>query len=227
MAKYAVLKSFYASEAWQVFRMATIAERGLRCEHCGQPVARAGDLTLHHIIELTPENVHDSMIALNPKNVLVVHHDCHNKIHQRFGHEPEKGVWIVYGPPFAGKKTYVREHKGRNDIVVDVDALFAAVTMLPEYDKPDCMLLNVMAAQRVLLDNIKTRYGRWHSAWVIGGYADKYKREQLAEELGAELIFCNVSMEECLRRLELDEKRRFWQAEWRHYIERWFSEYTA
>lgn len=227
MAKYAVLKSFYASEAWQVFRMVIIAERGLRCEHCGQPVTRASELTLHHIIEITPANVHDATITLNPENVLVVHHHCHNQIHQRFGHEPEKGVWIVYGPPLAGKKTYVREHKGRCDLVVDMDSLFAAVTMLPAYEKPDGLLPNVLAAQRVLLDNVKTRYGRWHSAWVIGGYADKYRREQLAENLGAELVFCDVSREECLRRLAVDEARRYWLAEWRRYIDRWFIEYVA
>lgn len=207
--------------------MLTIAQRGLRCEHCGQPVAKASDLTLHHIIELTPENVHDVMITLNPKNVLVVHHDCHNEIHKRFGHEPEKGTWIVYGPPLSGKTTYVQESKGRNDLVVDIDRLYAAVTMLPEYDKPDGLLPNIMVVQRALLDNVKTRYGKWHSAWIVGGYADKYKREKLAEELGAELVFCNVSREECLRRLELDEERRHRQAEWRGYIDKWFAEHTT
>ena len=113
MAKYAILKSFYASEKWQKFRLAIIAERGLKCEHCGEVVTRPGELTLHHIIELTPENVHDVNISLNPDNILVVHHDCHNKIHNRFGYKPEKNVYIVYGPPMSGKKTYVKEHIGR------------------------------------------------------------------------------------------------------------------
>lgn len=227
MANYSILQTFYASEAWQTFRMVIIAQRGLRCEHCGQRVAKSQDLTLHHITPLTPENVRDAAIALNPANVLVVHHTCHNEIHQRFGHEPEKGVWIVYGPPLSGKTTYVRERKGPNDIVADIDALFVALTMRPAYDKPDALLPNVMSVQRLLLDNIKTRYGKWHSAWVIGGYADKYKRERLADELGAELVFCDVSKDECLRRLEADEARRFRQAEWRGYIERWFEEYVA
>jgi hypothetical protein len=225
VAKYATLKSFYAGEAWQVFRLAVIATRGLRCEHCGKPVTKASELTLHHIIELTPENVRDVMISLNTENVLVVHHDCHNQMHQRFGYQPPKGTFIVYGPPLSGKTTYVREHKGRNDLVVDIDSLFAAVTMLPALDKPDQLLPNVMAVQRTLLDNIKVRYGRWHSAWVVGGYADRYRREQLADDLGAELIFCDVSLEECVRRLEIDETRRERRAEWRQYIERWFAEY--
>ena len=56
------------------------------------------------------------------------------------------------------------------------------------------------------LDNIKTRYGRWNSAFVISGFQDKYKREKLADELGADLIFCDVSKEECLRRLDINEE---------------------
>ena len=207
--------------------MVVVAQRGLRCERCGEIVAKARDLTLHHIIELTPENASDATIALNPENVLVVHHRCHDALHGRFGHEPEKGVFVVYGPPLSGKSTFVEEHKGRNDLVVDMDRLFAAVTMLPEYDKPDILLPNVRGIYNLLADNIKTRHGRWHSAWVITGGADRYRREGLARDLGAELVFCDVSKDECFRRLELDEGRLFRQVEWRGFIERWFRDYMA
>lgn len=227
MAKYAVIKSFLASEAWQKFRLLIISQRSLRCEHCGNIVARVRDLTLHHIIELTPENVHDVMISLNPDNVLVVHHECHNQIHKRFGYKPTKEVCIVFGPPFAGKKTYVQEYLGRGDLVVDMDRLYRAVSMLPDYDKPDNLFGNVRGIYNLLIDNIKTRHGKWNNAWVIGGYADKYKREKLANDLGAELVFCDVSREECLRRLEMDEDRRYRKDEWISYINKWFEQYTA
>lgn len=226
MAKYAILKSFYASEAWQKFRMVVISERGLRCEHCSETVLKSSELTLHHIEELTPENVHDVNIALNPENIMVVHHECHNEIHGRFGYQPEKGVYIVYGPPLAGHELYVQERMCRGDIVVDMDRLYVAVSMLPDYDKPDNLLANVRGVYNALIDNIKTRYGKWHSAWVIGGFADKYKRERMATELGAELIFCDVSKDECYRRLEADEARRYRQDEWRRYIDKWFDSYV-
>ncbi len=225
MAKYSILKSFYASQEWVNFRLLIINERGLRCEYCGELVARAKELTLHHIIELTPENVKDALIALNPENVLVVHHDCHNKIHKRFGYRPGKNVYIVFGAPLSGKHSYVREYMGRGDIVVDMDRLYEAVSMLPSYDMPDNLLGNVRGIYNLLVDNIKTRYGKWNNAWVITGGADKYKREKLAEDLGAELIFCDISIEECLRRLEMDEDRRYRQDEWIGYVEKWFEEY--
>lgn len=225
MAKYAILKSFYASEKWQKFRLAIIAERGLRCEHCGDIVTKPRELTIHHIIELTPENVSDVNISLNPDNVMVVHHECHNEIHKRFGHKPEKAVYIVYGPPMSGKTSYVIENMQRGDIVVDMDRLYAAVSMLPYYDKPDNLFSNVRGIHNLLLDNIKTRYGKWNNAWIIGGYADKYKRERLANDLGAELIFCDVSKEECIKRLEFDEDRRLRSDEWEEYINKWFEQY--
>ncbi len=227
MAKYAVLHSFYGKEVWQKFRMLIINQRGLRCEYCSEPVAKAMDLTLHHIKELTPENVSNAMISLNPDNVMVVHFDCHNKIHNRFGYQSERGVYVLYGPPFSGKKTYVREHMMRGDMVVDMDRLYAAVSMLPCYDKPDNLFTNVIGLYNMLIDNIRTRFGNWNSAWVIGGLADKYKRERLADDLGAELIFCDVSMEECLRRLEMDDDRKYRKDEYKRYIERWFEQYSA
>ncbi|HBV97767.1 MAG: hypothetical protein JL50_03000 [Peptococcaceae bacterium BICA1-7] len=227
MAKYSILKSFYASYAWQAFRLLIIAERGLKCECCHELVLKVKDITVHHKIELTPENVQDTSISLNPANVLIVCHECHNKVHNRFGYKPSKGVYIVFGAPLSGKVAYVQEYAGRGDLVVDMDRLYQAVSLLPSYDKPDNLFSNVRGIHNLLIDNIKTRYGKWHSAWVIGGYADRYKRDKLADDLGAELIFCDVSKDECLRRLEVDEDRRCRQDEWRGYIEKWFAAYTV
>ncbi|WP_096199503.1 HNH endonuclease signature motif containing protein [Bacillus sp. FJAT-45350] len=227
MAKYAILKSFYASEKWQRFRRIIVSERGPTCEHCGGLIAEPKDLHVHHIEELTPENVHDVSISLNPKMVMIVHHECHNKIHNRFGYKNKnRQVYIVYGPPLSGKTSFVKQYSTRGDLIVDIDRLYEAVTMLPSYDKPDQLLGNVIGIQSQLIDNIKTRYGKWNNAWVIGGYADKHKREKIANDLGAELIFCDVSKEECIRRLEIDVDRQYRQDEWRGYIEKWFSDYT-
>jgi hypothetical protein len=228
MAKYAILQSFYASEEWQRFRTLIINQRGMTCEHCGLLIAMVTDLTVHHIKELTPENVNDVTIALNADNVMLVHHDCHNQIHKRFGYNSRsKQVYIVFGAPLAGKKTYVKQNIIRGDIVVDMDMLYSAVTLLPDYDKPDNLLSNVRAVHNLLLDNIKTRYGKWNNAWIIGGYAEKYKREKLSDDLGAEIIFCNTTNDECINRLSSDISRQYRVKEWTEYINEWFYKYTA
>ncbi|WP_067725349.1 HNH endonuclease [Oceanobacillus damuensis] len=226
MAKHAVLHNFYTSNKWVTFRLNLIAERKNICNRCGERIAKSKDIIGHHKIELTPENVHDYSISLNPDLVELVCFDCHNKEHRRFGYQGMKEVYLVYGPPLSGKTTFVQQQMGRGDLVVDMDRLYAAVTMLPSYDKPDNLYSNVVQVQNTLLDNIKTRYGKWHNAWVIGGYADKYKRERLADDLGAELIFCDVSKDVCVSRLEQDEDRQYRKDEWIKYIDKWFGTYT-
>ena len=227
MAKYAILQSFYASEAWIRLRLSLILERGPYCQKCGNLIPNHLDIIGHHKKELTPENVNDVMISLNPDNILLVCRDCHNAIHGRYNHQIDRAVYIVYGPPLSGKSTYVQTYKNRNDIAVDMDRLYTAVTMLPCYDKPQPLFTNVIGIYNQLIDNIRTRYGKWETAWVIGGYAERHKRERLADDLGAELIFCDVSKEECLRRLEADTERQFRKDEWTGFIEEWFEKYSA
>jgi hypothetical protein len=228
VAQYAILKAFYNSDKWLSFRNVIIAERGPICETCGKVIANPKDCEVdHYPTELTPENVSDANISLNPANVKVRCHDCHNIRHHRFCRQYEHGVYLVFGPPLSGKTSLVRENMERGDLVVDMDALFCAVSLQPEYDKPNQLLNNVIGLRNQLIDNIKTRYGKWASAWVIGGYEDKYRREALAADIGAELIFCDVSKDECMRRLETDVARQCRKDEWKRYIDRWFERYVA
>jgi hypothetical protein len=226
MARYSVIQNFYTSRPWQAFRAAIIAERGMKCQHCGQLITKVGDLTIHHIKELTPENVHDAMIALNPDNVKIVHRDCHDQIHQRFGYTPAKGVYIVYGMPCSGKSTYVAQMMRRGDIIADMDRIYQAVTGLPAYDKPDALLPNVRALYNLVLDQIKTRYGKWNTAWVVGGFPDKFQREKLADDLGAEIVYCECTREEAIARLELDEHRQLIKDEYTRYIDSWVERFV-
>lgn len=230
MAKYAKLKSFYASEKWINFRQIMINSRSVNgeviCDYCHKPITAIRDIIGHHKEELTPDNVDNVDISLNPENIMIVHHDCHNEIHHRFGYKPEYGVFIVFGAPLSGKHTYVQQNIQRGDLVVDMDKLYEAMSFMPLYDKPDNLLMNVRMIYHSLIDNIKTRYGRWNSAWVIGGYSDKYSRERTANDLGAELIFCNVTKEECLRRLECDVDRQSRKDEWEKFINKWFDGYV-
>lgn len=227
MARNTVLHTFYTSKKWRDFRMSLIAERGNRCQRCGEIIPRAIDIIGHHKVELTPENVHDHSISLNPALVELIDADCHNKEHGRFGYQRSKEVYIVYGPPLAGHMTFVRQQMKRGDLVVDMDALYTAVSGLPYYDKPDNLFANVIGVHNQLIDYIKTRHGRWLNAWVIGGYADKFKRERLAEELGAELLFLEMSRDECLSRLQEDETLHYRQKEYVEYIDKWFEQYRG
>lgn len=219
-----VLKKFYNSTRWKDFRLNLIAERGNICERCGKIITDGKKLHAHHKAELTVYNVDDYNVSLNPDMVELICNECHNKEHSRFGYKSDKTVTIVYGPPLSGKTSYVMKHKGRNDLVVDMDKLFQAVTLLDEYDKPDSLKFNVFAIRDTLIDNIKTRYGRFEHAWIVGGYPITFDRERLARELDADIIFMDVSKEECYKRLqEVSDWRLSVYEEWKNYIDMWFE----
>jgi len=58
------------------------------CDLCGELII--GSPEVHHVVELTPANIHNHAISLNPKLLEVLHHECHDKKHGRFEtHEKE------------------------------------------------------------------------------------------------------------------------------------------
>lgn len=229
-----VLHKFYCSKAWKEFRNRIIQERskeGVKCEECKEYIFNSEEIHIHHTpIELTEQNYTDVMISLNPDNVKLVCKKCHDKAHNRFcsGHKKkERGIYIVCGPPMAGKTTYVLQNMAAGDLVVDMDKLYAAVSLRELYDKPECLKYNVFAIKNTIINQIKTRYGNFKNAWIIGGYANKVERERLAYELGAEIVLLNLEKEECIRRLDnCMDYRQVHKREWKEYIEKWYENYS-
>lgn len=70
-------KEFYQSKAWKETRK-LVYERDLGlCCRCGKP----GDI-VHHKIYLTPKNIDDPFISLNPDNLETLCRDCHAQEHE-------------------------------------------------------------------------------------------------------------------------------------------------
>lgn len=232
MVMWNTLDSFYHSDKWKRFREIILSEREPKCCYCGEYFKAEDSITVHHKEELTLSNVNDYNVSLNKDNVELVHTSCHNKIHRRASYANYKkkltrGIYIVYGPPLAGKTSYVAENKDRDDIVVDMDRLYEAITLLPRYDKPNNLRFNVMHVRDAIIDNIKTRYGKFNSAWIIGGYADKYQRDLLQRELGAELILIKPTKEELYKRLEeCKDNRGIEKEKWKSFIDDWFERFV-
>ena len=217
--------NFYQSKQWikllSVLKSERLNERGeLICEHCGLPIVKAYDCIGHHVIELTEENIDDYNISLNPDNIQLVHHRCHNKIHNKLSYSGRK-VYIVYGSPLSGKTTYVNDVKNEGDLIVDIDNIWQCVSGCERYVKPNRLKSIVFGVRDTLLQDIKYRRGKWLNAYVIGGYPLIGERERLSKELGAELIYIESTLEKCLSRV--DEKRG---EEWNEYILEWWRKYS-
>lgn len=224
-----MLSNFYTSKKWidlvTCLRHERVNNEGLLiCEHCGKPIVNKYDCIGHHVIELTEENYQDANISLNPDNIMLIHHKCHNKIHDRLGLSYIKQVFLVYGSPLSGKSTYVRECMNYGDIVVDMDNIWQCISGQDKYVKPKRLTQNVFAIRDSLIDMIRVRCGNWLNAYIIGGYPLISERERLIKLLGAREIFIDTPKEECLRRLLQDESRD--KEEWTKYIENWWEKYT-
>jgi 5-methylcytosine-specific restriction endonuclease McrA len=66
---------FYHSKAWKNVRHEVLRRDLFTCRDCH---SRANEV--HHIIELTPDNINDINISLNHDNLISLCHDCHTKI---------------------------------------------------------------------------------------------------------------------------------------------------
>lgn len=222
------LFSFYRSREWsqllqQIKQERLDADGNIICEYCQKPIVRAYDIIGHHKTELTPENVNDYSISLNPENIALLHHRCHNYTHNKLGYS-QREVFLVYGAPLAGKTSWVQENKNEGDLVIDMDSIWQSISGEPRYKKPARLKAVAFKVRDAELEAVKYRQGKWLNAYIIGGYPMQGERERLAKELGAREVFIEATEEECLARLEEDQQRD--KEEWRGYIADWFRRYT-
>ena len=224
------LSDFYRGRGWETFRAGLINERVneegfVICAHCGKPIVKAYDIIGHHVIELTEENYQDVTISLNPENVVLVHHRCHNKIHNKLSYSGRQ-VFVVYGSPLSGKSSFVAEAMTEGDLIVDMDNLWECVSGCDRYIKPNRLKGVVFSMRDNLLESVKYRRGKWLNAYIIGGYPYKAERDRLLDTLGAREVFIDTPKEICLERLAACEDGRN-KEEWTKYINQWWLQYDG
>lgn len=225
------LSNFYQSKEWVNLVTAIRLERvnscgDVICDYCHEPIIRAYDCIGHHTVELTEDNVNDAMVSLNPELIQLVHHKCHNRIHNKFRYDEDmRQVFLVYGAPLSGKTTWVNDVKNKGDFIIDMDNIWQCVSGCERYDKPAVLKSIAFGVRDYLIECVKYRRGKWLNAYVIGGYPLISERERLCKELRAREIFIDTSKEECLRRLvNCDDGRDI--GEWTKYILDWYKRYS-
>lgn len=216
------LENFYKSKQWwsllDRLKIERLNEHGeLICEYCGKPINKKYDCIGHHKIELTEDNVNDVAVSLNPDNIKLIHFKCHNKIHQRFDGFCQQ-VYLVYGSPCSGKSTWVREVANPDDLILDLDRIWEAISLSDKYNKNNRLKANVFGIRDCIIDQIRTRTGMWRNAYIIGGYPLRSDRDRLCDLLRAKPIFIEESKEVCLERAMTDN--------WQRYVTDWFDSFT-
>lgn len=221
------LSSFYNSKKWKNFREDLINKRTnkedgfIYDEITGKPIINKYDVILHHTIVLTESNVNDWDISLNEDLIQIVSHATHNRIHERFGSEGTRHVYLVYGAPGSGKSEYVKSAAGVHDLVLDLDNIYQCISINNRYDNSKRLSKNVFMIRDLMLDMIKTRNGRFQNAYIVGGYPMEAERERIVNTIGAEEIFIDKSIDECLMNVQ-DRPEAY-----KKYVQDWFESYSA
>lgn len=218
------LSNFYKTSSWTKFRQRVIADRtrddGLcYCDLCGKPIVK--NIVAHHIEELTEYNITDPDISLNDENIMLLHIDCHNKIHNRF-QKPKYEIVLVYGPPLSFLD-YVEAEAGLNDFVISLDYIYKALN--PQHYLSTHTQAVVDLAMHVVRDALvgaaKDRYGTWDRCFICGGFENRNERERIKRELGIDKeVFIDITKEEAY---ELGKKYNVHPSYYK-YIDDWFRD---
>jgi hypothetical protein len=131
-------------------------------------------------------------------------------------------VTLVWGSPGSGKTTYVKEHMSWGDIILDLDKIYEALTLMTDYNKPINLLSLVIKVRNYILRNVPDDV---KNVWVISGMPNKEKRESLVQKLQANEVFIDVSRSECKARISNDDRRDN-KDQWYKIVDNWFNEYN-
>lgn len=100
-------KKFYSNNIWKQCRASYIAKVNGICERCKTNGHITPGMIVHHINEITPQNINDPSITLNHDNLEYVCMECHNKIHYAKFSSTRKGIQFdEEGNVIAKEETY-------------------------------------------------------------------------------------------------------------------------
>lgn len=101
-------KPFYRSKEWQAVRSYVLMRDSYLCVMCGSPAEE-----VHHKIHLTPDNIYDNRVSLNPDNLVSLCRDCHFEQHRI--------------DKLNGAKKYAEEHQKSSGYIFDDNGYLVAI----------------------------------------------------------------------------------------------------
>ena len=114
---------------------------------------------------------------------------------------------IVCGRPGSGKSTYVADHAGPGDLIIDLDAILADLSGLPVHHPSQRHLPAALEERNRQLRALHTLTGP-PSAWFVVTAGDPHERRKWAQRLGGEMVVIDTPLAECIRRIRADPGRQ-------------------
>lgn len=203
---------------WRRIRQAVLDEEPL-CSVCGRRPAEEVD----HITPVERGGTDDRA------NLQGVCGDCHDVKTQREAHGGDQSapeIILVTGPPAAGKSTYVRRHHRAGELVLDLDEIFAAVSLLDPHAPKGGLLRCAIGMRRWAAKWVAEQSASTiRRAWLLSTAATEVERRRAVpvQYLGIGLVVLETPAEICVGRIQT-EGRTDW-GRWQHLITDWWDRY--
>jgi 5-methylcytosine-specific restriction protein A len=153
-------------------------------------------------------------------------HDEKSRRESRSGQEIKEGkVIVVYGPPGAGKTSYVMENMRAGDMIVDLDLIYSALSGQPIHHKPGNLLGFVLDVRETIYRMLDVRRNIADTIWIVISGAKREERNALIHRYNAATRLVRASVADCYERIKRDETRPGMARIATEIVDRWFREY--
>jgi len=95
-------RAFYSTAAWKTCRDSYWRKRHGLCEDCLEAGRVTPGTEVHHLEELTLDNINNPAVTLNHDNLRLLCHSCHMKRHGRIQekrYEVDQATGAIISPP--------------------------------------------------------------------------------------------------------------------------------
>ena len=199
----------------------------------GTPYIQTKKLQVHHIIpiderpDLAYTNV--NLITVSPRTHDLFKITCEQEgvdysvVEKLLSSQPTRCT-VVSGAPGSGKSYYVSQHKGKDDLVWDLDLICEALQGELKYGNLHDPVLGIAIKLRdTVFNDIIRGKGRYDYAWVITSESDPKQVSDLCMRLGARHKHINTPLETCLKNIDGDTRPHDKQ-ERINVCKKWFAE---
>lgn len=122
-------------------------------------------------------------------------------------------ITLVTGPACSGKTTWVREHAGPNDLIIDFDAIATAISNSDgTHDYPEALTTFAFEARDAIVDTL-SRVPHIRTYLIASSPSERDRA------IAARTIELRVPAEECKRRARKAGRPAKWDA----FIDAWWA----